>query len=136
MTGDRWPAAGRPARGLALLAAFGFVGAYVWLALQRMDDPFEPEWMEGGSQGHVARILSGEPLYGPPTLEFTPFIYTPLYYQVGAWLAPFLGEGFFPLRLVSWLASLGCFALLAAFVLRETHDRVAALLAAGAFFTK
>jgi hypothetical protein len=133
MTDDRWIAAKRLARALALLAAVGFVAAYLAIALQRLDYPFELEWMEGGSRGHVARILSGEPLYGPPTLAFTPFIYTPLYFEVAAWSTRVLGEGFLALRLISWLASLGCFGLVAAFVLRETRDRVAALLAMGLF---
>jgi len=133
MTGDRWSAPARLARALALLAAFGFLASYLAVALLRIDFPFEIEWMEGGSRGHVARIVAGEALYGPPTLAFTPFIYTPLYFHVGAWLSPVLGEGFLPLRLISWLASLGVFALVAAFVLRETRDRVAAVLAVGVF---
>jgi len=133
MTDDRWIAPIRLARALAILTALGFVVVYVCVALMRIDYPFEIEWMEGGSRGHVARILSGEPLYGPPTLAFTPFIYTPLYFHVSSWFVPVFGEGFLPLRFVSWLASLGCFALVAAFVLRETRNRVAALLAVGVF---
>jgi hypothetical protein len=133
MTDDRWIAPTRLARALTLLAALAFVVSYVCIALLRIDYPFEIEWMEGGSRGHVARILSGEALYGPPTLAFTPFIYTPLYFQVTAWLVPVFGEGFLALRFVSWFASLGCFALVAAFVLGETRNRVAALLAMGVF---
>jgi hypothetical protein len=133
MTDDRWIAPTRLARALTLLAALAFVVSYVCIALLRIDYPFEIEWMEGGSRGHVARILSGEALYGPPTLAFTPFIYTPLYFQVTAWLVPVFAEGFLALRFVSWFASLGCFALVAAFVLGETRNRVAALLAMGVF---
>jgi hypothetical protein len=133
MNDDRWSAPVRVARALALLAAGGFIVAYLVVAMLRIGYPFEIEWMEGGSLGHVARIASGEPLYGPPSLAFTPFIYTPLYFQVGAWLSPLFGDGFGPLRGVSLLASLGCFALIGAFVLRETGDRVAALLAVGIF---
>jgi 4-amino-4-deoxy-L-arabinose transferase-like glycosyltransferase len=133
MTDDRWNAMGAVARRLALAAALVFLAAYLFVALKRIDYPFEIEWMEGGSAGHVARLLAGEGLYVPPTLAFTPFIYTPLYFHGSAWLARLLGEGFLPLRLVSFLSSLLCLALLGRFVARESGDRRVALLAAGLF---
>jgi len=131
MTDDRWKDPSAVARRLALAAALVFLAAYLFVAWERIDYPFEIEWMEGGSAGHVARVLAGEGLYVPPTLGFTPFIYTPLYFHASAWLARLLGEGFLPLRLVSLLSSLLCFALLGHFVARECGDRRAGLLAAG-----
>ena len=120
----RWALA---AVGLAFLAVYLVV---VWLRLRY---PFELEWMEGGSVDHVRRILSGKPLYVVPTLDFVPFIYTPLYYYLGAAVTKLLGVGFFPLRLVSVAASLACFALLYAMVRRETGSRWAGLVAVGFF---
>ena len=108
MTDDRWKALSTVAGRLALAAALVYLAAYLFIALQRIDYPFEIEWMEGGSAGHVARVLAGESLYAPPTLAFTPFIYTPLYFHGSAWFAQLLGEGFLPLRLVSFLSSLFC----------------------------
>jgi hypothetical protein len=131
MTDDRPKALSTIARRLALAAALVHLAAYAFVALQRIDYPFEIEWMEGGSAGHVERVLAGESLYGPPTLAFTPFIYTPLYFHVAAWLTRLLGEGFLPLRLVSFLSSLLCFALVGYLVARECGDRRAGLLAAG-----
>lgn len=131
MTDDRWKALSTVARRLALAAALVYLAGYVLMALQRIDYPFEIEWMEGGSAGHVARLLAGEDLYAPPALAFTAFIYTPLYFHASAWLARLLGEGFLPLRLVSLLSSLFCFALVGRFVARECGDRRAGLLAAG-----
>jgi 4-amino-4-deoxy-L-arabinose transferase-like glycosyltransferase len=131
MTDDRRKALSTVARRLALAAALVYLAAYCFIALQRIDYPFEIEWMEGGSAGHVARVLAGEGLYAPPTLAFTPFIHTPLYFQVSAWFTQLLGEGFLPLRLVSFLSSLFCFALVGCFVARECGDRRAGLLAAG-----
>jgi hypothetical protein len=131
MTDDRRKALCTVARRLALVAALVYLAAYCFIALQRIDYPFEIEWMEGGSAGHVARILAGEGLYAPPTLAFTPFIYTPLYFHASAWFARLLGEGFLPLRLVSFLSSLLCFALVGHLVARECGDRRAGLLAAG-----
>jgi hypothetical protein len=118
---------------LAVLAGVLYIGLYLFVAASRLAYPFELEWMEGGSLGHVSRILAGRPLYGPPTPEFVPFIYTPLYFYVSAAAAALLGGGFTPLRLVSWLASLACFALIGLAVLRATGRRLPALLAIGLF---
>jgi hypothetical protein len=52
---------------------------------------------------------------------------------VSACLASVIGVGFFPLRLVSFLASLGCFAILFAFVRKETNSMALGLLSAGLF---
>lgn len=118
---------------LPATAAAAAVAAYVGVALLRLSYPFELEWMEGAMVEHVRRVLDGEPLYVEPSLEFVPFIYPPLYYYVSAAAAAVAGIGFAPLRAVSFVASLGCFALIAWIVYRETTDRYTALLAAGLF---
>ena len=110
-----------------------FLGCYLFVAVQRMAYPYELEWMEGGSVDQVSRLLAGEKLYVEPTPSFVPYIYTPLYYYVAAGVAKLTGPGFFALRLVSFLASLVCFVVVARFAYRETRCRNAALLAAGLF---
>src|SRR5262245_24466592 len=94
--------------GIAVLALI----VYVVVALLRMRFPFELEWMEGASIAHIDRLAHGLPLYVKPSLDFTPFIYPPLYFVVASWVAKLAGVGFVALRLVSFGASLGCFALL------------------------
>ena len=64
--------------------------------------PFELEWMEGGVLDHVRVVLSGQPLYRAPSVEFTPFIYTPFYYAVCAALARVFGVGFFLAASIFW----------------------------------
>jgi hypothetical protein len=118
---------------VALLASVAYIGTYLTIALSRMNYPFELEWMEGGVVDHVARVLHGLPLYVKPSIEFTPFIYTPLYYFVSACIAELTGLGFFPLRLVSFSASLGSFALIYLFVKRGTGSWRFGLIAAGLF---
>jgi hypothetical protein len=120
---------GRVLRIVTLAGASLFPLAYVTLALLRLGHPFELEWMEGGTLQHVQRIQAGEPLYVPPTLDWAPFIYAPLYYYASALASSLLGPGIAPLRLVSLLASLGCFALVFLVVRRDTKDGVAAVLA-------
>ncbi len=118
-----------PALALALLYPLAFIA----VAVLRMGHPFELEWMEGGALSHVQRILAGKPLYIEPSLEFTPFIYPPLYFHVSAWFARVLGADFFALRLVSFLSSLGAIALIFAIVRRRTGGLLAPTLAACLF---
>ena len=89
--------------------------------------------MEGGSLQMMHRILSGEPLYGPPTVEFVPYTYTPLYFYLSALASPLLGEGFLPLRAVSVIASIAAFGLLFSIIRRETGSAIGGVAAAGLF---
>jgi dolichyl-phosphate-mannose-protein mannosyltransferase len=110
-----------------------YVLVYVGVALARIRYPFELEWMEGGMVEHVRRIVEGRPLYAKPTLEFVSFLYPPGYYLASAAVACVTGVGFFPLRLVSFLSSLGVLALLATLARKETGAWAPGVLAAGIF---
>src|SRR5262245_26784484 len=114
---------------VAIALGVAYVVTYVAIALMRMGYPFELEWMEGSTLGHVDRLLHGQPLYPKPGIDFTPFIYPPLYFTVASWVAKLVGEGFPALRLVSFVASLGCFALIYAYVRAAGGGRGPALLA-------
>lgn len=118
---------------LPVAAGVLFILAYAAISLVRARYPYHLEWMEGGSLHHVQWILEGHPLYARPSLLFTPYTYPPLYYYVSAGAAALLGDGFFPLRLVSVLSSLGCFGVLFLIVRRETGSAAAAVLAAALF---
>ncbi len=118
---------------LLLVGAACFLLVYLIIAVARLAYPFELEWMEGGSVLQVQRILQGQSLYVAPSLNFIPFIYTPLYFYVSALVAQVTGDGFFPLRLVSFLSSLGCFAFIFMMVRRRTASLSAACLATGLF---
>ncbi len=123
----------RSVRFILVALAMGFIGVYVAVALSRVAYPYELEWMEGGVLEHVARLVSGKDLYVEPSLEFTPFVYTPLYYYVSAGFVEVFGPGFFPLRLVSFLASLGSMVVLFGFVRKETGSAVLGVLSVGLF---
>ena len=94
--------------GVAVVGA-AFLLMYVVVAVLRIRSPFELEWIEGGVVDDVRHILAGHQLYVRPSIKFMPYIYTPLYYYVAAGAAKVFGIGFFPLRLVSFVASLGAF---------------------------
>jgi 4-amino-4-deoxy-L-arabinose transferase-like glycosyltransferase len=120
-------------RYLSLSVSILFVLVYLILVYFRINYPFELEWMEGCSVDHVIRILSGQKLYVAPSLEFVPFIYTPVYFYVSAALSKIIGTGFLSLRLVSFISSLGCFLVIFLIVKKETKSSFWGILAAGLF---
>ncbi len=113
--------------------ALAYPLAYIVIALMRAGHPFELEWMEGSVVAHVGRVLAGQPLYVAPSLQFTPFIYPPLYFYIGALVAKISGLGFTPLRLLSFAASLGTIACVYLTVRQGSDRRLPALLGACLF---
>jgi 4-amino-4-deoxy-L-arabinose transferase-like glycosyltransferase len=118
-------------RAALVVAALGFVACYLAVAFARFRYPFQLEWMEGGVLEHVQRVLHGQALYVAPSIHFTPFLYTPLYYYVGAGAAWLFGLHLSTLRLVSIVASIVAFAAVYRLVWIETRDRWASLAAVG-----
>ena len=122
----------RVLRAALLAVALAFVACYLAIAFARFGYPYQLEWLEGGVLQHVARVLHGQSLYGPPSLRFTPYIYTPLYYVVGAGASRVLGLHLSTLRLVSIAASLVSLGAVYRLVWLESRNRWAAVVAAGA----
>jgi hypothetical protein len=112
-----------------LLGAIAFIGAFIFVSLSRITYPYALGFMEGGMVDHVSWILAGNKLYGPPSVDFSAFGYSPLYTYLSVGLTMVLGEGFVPLRIISFLATLGAFAILFLMVRRETGSAAAGALA-------
>lgn len=113
--------------------ALAFIAAYVAVALARFRYPYDLEWMEGGVLDHVSRVMHGQSVYGAPSVGFTPFLYTPLYYYVSAAASWVLGLHLSTLRLVSIVSSLVAFAAIGRLVWIETRSRWASVVAVGIF---
>lgn len=120
-------------RTVLVVAAVAHLVVVLSVSLRRAAHPFELEWMEGAMVDHVERVLMGKQLYVEPTVEFVPFIYGPLYFWVSAAVAKVVGLSFLPLRIVSIASMLGSFWMIYAIVHKETEDRVAGVVGAGAF---
>jgi hypothetical protein len=118
---------------LALGLGAWYVLVYITLALVRLRYPFELEWMEGAIVDQVNHVRAGHRLYVAPSIHFIPFQYPPLYFYLGALVSRILGGGFLPLRLLSFLASLGCFGTMFAIVRRESGSARAGLFAVAVF---
>lgn len=87
---------------LALTAAWALALALIFAL--RIGFPLELEWMEGGSLHAALRLQEGRAIYGPPSADFVPFLYTPLYPALLALLGWALPLGYALGRAVSVLA--------------------------------
>src|SRR5688500_2225146 len=105
----------------------------VIVAIGRIAHPYELEWLEGTMADHMLRVMSGQSIYAPPSVDFVAFIYPPLYYWLCAAVASITEPGLFPMRIVALASTLGCFGMIGWFVRRETGSVVAAIAAAGLF---
>jgi hypothetical protein len=113
--------------------ALGYVALYVVVAASRMGYPFQLEWMEGAVLQGVRRVVAGEAVYVQPSLEYVPLIYPPLYFYAAAPLTALFPDGFLPLRLLSFVASISSLWVLFLYVRRDSGSRLSGLLASGLF---
>lgn len=101
----------RAARALALaLTAWAFI-TLAWLAWRRLGHPFDLEWLEGATLWHAQRILDGQPLYPPPSIDFVPHPYTPLYPALLALWGRLFGVSYALARALSLASFLGALAV-------------------------
>jgi hypothetical protein len=116
-------------RALALAEAALALGALGWAFAHRLAYPYDLEWMEGGMLCHALRLVEHRPIYAPPSLEFIPFLYTPLY-PILLWaLAPLVGVGYVVGRLISLVSLVAAWLCGYVFARREGGSRATALAA-------
>ena len=127
-SGSSWRSLRLGRRGVELLA---FAWAVVLLVVfaWRLGFPLELEWMEGGMLHQAHRIQHGLSPYPPPSPEFVPFLYTPLYSVVLAVLGFVMPLGFVLGRLVSIAAWVVTMLAVWRAVLGEGKPRAHAALA-------
>jgi hypothetical protein len=113
--------------------AVAYLIIYFWMAYYRLRYPFDLEWIEGGMVDQVQRLIHGQNMYVAPSLSYVPFLYPPLYFYFSAIATFFFGSGLFPLRLVSFIASLVSFTSIFLIVRAETKNGWAAILSTGLF---
>ncbi|MGE5181255.1 MAG: hypothetical protein ACM31C_04300 [Acidobacteriota bacterium] len=70
----------------------------------RVAYPYDLEWMEGGLLHHAQRLQEGHGIYAPPSVDFIPYLYTPLYPAVLAMVGKIFGLGYTLGRMVSVLS--------------------------------
>jgi len=118
---------------ILFIASLFYFLLFVWVVVQRIAYPFELEWMEGAMLDHVIRVMQSRPLYIEPSLEFIPFLYTPLFYFISAFLCSLTGIDLWPLRLISVLSTLICLVLMYLFVKKVTNSWFYGIVSIGVF---
>jgi hypothetical protein len=123
----------RAAALVALACPLYYVIAFVYIALSRIRYPFALEWLEGGSYAQVQRVLTGQPLYARPGMDYVAMIYPPLYYYAAALLSRATGFSFLSMRLISFASVLGMLLVIFLIVRQEGTRLLPAALGSGLF---
>lgn len=97
---------------VALVPALMQLVAHGRIFAGRLTYPLDVEWMEGGMLVHAQRLATGQGIYVKPSLDFIPFLYTPLYPAILAALSFVFPLGYVLGRLVSIIAFTGALAML------------------------
>jgi hypothetical protein len=119
---------------LALVACSALVMLlFVIVALMRIHYPYELEELEGSVFLTALRVFHGQAIYGPPSLDFIPYMYPPGYYFAAAGLGRMTGMTISTLRALSIVSTLGCFGVIAELVWTETRRVLPAIAAAGLY---
>lgn len=106
------------------------IGVFLWVSLQRIRYPLDLEWMESGMMCHALRLFSGQGIYVPPSVDFIPHLYTPLYPALVALIGKLQGDvTYFAARLLSLLSFLGALSVGLLWVRRESGSLAVALCA-------
>jgi hypothetical protein len=129
------------ARPLAWLRRIAEGLAVIWMLVialvfaLRVGFPLELEWMEGGSLQQAWRMQRGLPVYGPPGVDFVPFLYTPLYPALLALLGKIVPLGYGLARIISILSVIAIGLALWRLCALEDKPRAHRLLAIALFLS-
>ena len=106
---------------------------FLYIIWNRSGLPFVFEWGESAGVNQINHILKGFKLYGPPSIEFTPLVYTPIYYYLAAGLSFLIGNSIFAARIISIASTLGSVFLIGRIVRNETGNTLIAWIS-GIFY--
>ncbi len=129
----RSPAVLRAGQALIALAAVTAVVVWAVIAVSRLRYAYELDHTESGLVEHVRRLREARSIYGPPSIDFVPFPYPPLYVGAATVVSYVFGASYFSLRLVSVVSTCGVLWMLFRIVARQTESRWAGLACAGIF---
>jgi hypothetical protein len=109
---------------VAAVPALVQLGWHLRIFVGRAGFPLDLEWMEGGMLVHAQRIAAGQGIYVKPSLDFVPYLYTPLYPALLALLSLVFPLGYLLGRVVSLLAFFAALVLLGVCVAGEARGLV------------
>ncbi len=98
------------------------LGYWLYTVALRIGYPYDLEWMEGGMLIHALRIQDGLGIYVPPSADFIPYIYPPLYPTLLAFVSELWSLDYWMGRGVSIAGTLLATSALIAGVRTETDS--------------
>jgi hypothetical protein len=107
-----------------------FVLSYIITSIIRIMYPYAISNVEGVSYQALYALTNGYSLYGEPNIHYISIVYTPLYYILSFMISLITGFGYIPLRLLSFLSSIGIYLLILLFVHKETRDKYLSFITA------
>ena len=107
---------------LSLVVFLSVLCYWLYTVFHRIDYPYDLEWMEGGMLIHALRIQQDLGVYVPPSSDFIPYIYPPLYPTVLSWLSDFWTLDYWMGRGLSIVGTLLATSALVFGVRRETQS--------------
>ena len=121
--------------GTAVLFLISLVAslAYLRLGLARVFYPYALDLIEEDMVMQAWRVAQGLPVFVPPNAEFVPQVYMPLFTWLGGQLMRLTAFAFWPLRLISFLSTVGT-AVLIFYVGWRACGRKTAAFAGSALF--
>ncbi|VAW31274.1 hypothetical protein MNBD_CHLOROFLEXI01-811 [hydrothermal vent metagenome] len=121
--------------GTAVLLLIPLIASLVYLrlGLVRVFYPYALDLVEEAMLMQAWRVAQGLPVFVPPNAEFVPQVYMPLFTWLGGLLLRLTGFAFWPLRLISFLSTVGTAVLISIIGWRECGNKGVAL-AGGALF--
>jgi 4-amino-4-deoxy-L-arabinose transferase-like glycosyltransferase len=127
-----WPVE-RILRVLIAATSILVVMLFIETALRRLHIVYELEQLEGNMFLTALRAFRGQSIYPRPSLSFIPFMYPPVYYYVSAALGRLMGMSISTLRMVSFLSTLGCFAMIYTLVWKESKRFLSGIAGVGLY---
>ncbi len=107
---------------ILLGASFSAVVFLGYTTAHRIAYPFDLEWLEGWIMMHGVRVMLDKPLYCPPSLEFIPSNYPPLYMVIIGSLMKITGAEYWIARSVSIVSSIAAWLILLKILFKETRS--------------
>jgi hypothetical protein len=95
--------------------------------------PFQMDLIEGPMMDGVVRIHEGLPIYVEPSLEYTPLMYTPLYYYVTAAVSYITGLTLVAGKFVSLLSTLVLCVVIYLWFRKESYSKSIAVMGVALF---
>lgn len=116
-----------------MATALALAAAYLGVAAARVVYPYDLDFIEDGMLMQALRVAQNQPVFVPPSAEFAPHVYMPLYTWLGGVLFKLSGPSFLPLRSVSLAATLATAAIITLIARHESGSRLLAV-ASGCLF--